>query len=117
MKKLKKLSVALAALSTLLICKSAKAQYMRPVPIYVPPPYLHQFDPRNNSQTIPNSSSSAESLTLEQKECLSRAINEMNSAGNGVADALNKGSASEDSFVAMAESMSTNMDKISRCTK
>jgi tetratricopeptide (TPR) repeat protein len=51
MKKLKQLSVALVALSIVLMCKSARAQYMRPVPINVPPPYLNQFDPpKNNSQ-------------------------------------------------------------------
>jgi hypothetical protein len=73
MKKLKQLSVALVALSTLLIYKSARAQYMRPVPIYVPPPYLNQFDPpRNNSQPRPNSSSSVKSLRLQQMECANR---------------------------------------------
>jgi hypothetical protein len=51
MKKLKQLSVALVALSTVLMCKSARAQYMRPVPIYVPPPYLNQFDPPNNNSS------------------------------------------------------------------
>jgi tetratricopeptide (TPR) repeat protein len=48
MKKLNQLLIALVTLSTLLMCKPVRAQYIRQAPIYVEPPYIHQSDPRNN---------------------------------------------------------------------
>jgi hypothetical protein len=124
MKEVKAILAMLVTLAVLLTCKQANSLPPTPSnwivnpanPLYFP----RRTTPHNNGAYTPNSSSSVESLTLEQRECLAKATSKLNSINAGMVNTLN-GHPTSENFQGSMENSGASFNKIAEeiaeCTK